>query len=115
MWIGAGTLAAGPMAGESVAQVSSQTLANLSVIDDVSQSLILRPLCASDKQEIINIAREIGTEQFSQSIPEYCAVISKKPTTKARKDRIEKKESRLDQSILISTFTIANQNGGNIY
>jgi len=86
--------------GESVAQVSSQTLANLSVIDDVSQSLILRPLCASDKQEIINIAREIGTELFSQSIPEYCSVISKKPTTKARKDRIEKEESRFDQSIL---------------
>ena len=93
--------------GESVAQVSSQTLANLSVIDDVSQSLILRPLCASDKQEIINIAREIGTEQFSQSIPEYCAVISKKPTTKARKDRIEKKESRLDQSILIKAVGAA--------
>ena len=44
--------------GESIAQVSSQTLANLSVIDDVSKSLILRPLCTSDKQEIINIARE---------------------------------------------------------
>ena len=40
--------------GESIAQVSSQTLANLSVIDDVSNSLILRPLCTSDKQEIIN-------------------------------------------------------------
>ena len=86
--------------GESIAQVSSQTLANLSVIDGVSDSLILRPLCTSDKQEIINIAREIGTEDFSKDIPEYCAVISKKPTTKAKKVRIEREEARFDEKIL---------------
>ena len=81
--------------GESIAQVSSQTLANLSVIDDVSDSLILRPLWTSDKQEIINISREIGTEDFSKDIPEYCAVISKNPTTKAKKVRIEREEARI--------------------
>ena len=87
--------------GESIAQVSSQTLANLSVIEDVSESLILRPLCMSDKQEIINIAREIGTENFSIDVPEYCAVISKNPTTKARINRIEREESRIDERVLV--------------
>tara|TARA_Y100001936_G_scaffold19120_1_gene16137 strand:- start:733 stop:2202 length:1470 start_codon:yes stop_codon:yes gene_type:complete len=86
--------------GESIAQVSSQTLANLSVIDDVSDSLILRPLCTSDKQEIINIAREIGTEDFSKDIPEYCAVISKNPTTKAKRVRIEREEARIEEKVL---------------
>ncbi len=86
--------------GESIAQVSSQTLANLSVIDDVSDSLILRPLCTSDKQEIINIAREIGTEDFSKDIPEYCAVISKNPTTKAKRVRIEREEARIKEKVL---------------
>ena len=86
--------------GESIAQVSSQTLANLSVIDDVSKSLILRPLCTSDKQEIINIAREIGTENFSKDVPEYCAVISKNPTTKAKKVRIEREEARIKEKVL---------------
>ena len=86
--------------GESIAQVSSQTLANLSVIDDVSNSLILRPLCTSDKQEIINIAREIGTEDFSKDIPEYCAVISKNPTTKAKRVRIEREEARIKEKVL---------------
>ena len=62
--------------------------------------MILRPLCTSDKQEIINIAREIGTEDFSKDIPEYCAVISKKPTTKAKKVRIEREEARFDEKIL---------------
>ncbi len=86
--------------GESVAQVSSQTLANLSVIDEVSKALVLRPLATTDKQEIIDTARVIGTEEFSKHIPEYCAVISKNPTTRARPERIEREESNFDFSVL---------------
>ena len=47
--------------GESLGQVSSQTLTNLNVIDRVTDTLILRPLVAYDKQDIIDIARKIGT------------------------------------------------------
>ena len=86
--------------GESVAQVSSQTLPNLAVIDAVSKSLVLRPLSTSDKQDIIDIARNIGTEEFSRNIPEYCAVISKKPTTRARLEQIEKEETKFDFAVL---------------
>jgi len=86
--------------GESVAQVSSQTLPNLSVIDSVTDSMVLRPLCTSDKQEIIDIAREIGTEDFSKNIPEYCAVISKNPTTKAKPEKIKKEEQHFDFEVL---------------
>jgi thiamine biosynthesis protein ThiI len=86
--------------GESVAQVASQTLANLSVIDEVTDALVLRPLITSDKQEIIDLARQIGTEEFSRSIPEYCAVISRGPTTKARRERVLEAESRLDMGVL---------------
>ncbi|MDC1528141.1 tRNA 4-thiouridine(8) synthase ThiI [Gammaproteobacteria bacterium] len=86
--------------GESIAQVSSQTLPNLAVIDKVSDVLVLRPLAMMNKQEIIDIAREIGTEEFSTVIPEYCGVISVKPTTRARMHKIEKQEGRFDFSIL---------------
>lgn len=86
--------------GESVAQVASQTLANLSVIDEVSELMVLRPLCMTDKQTIINKAREIGTEEFSKHIPEYCAVISGSPTTKAKAQRLAEQESRFDWSKL---------------
>lgn len=86
--------------GESVAQVSSQTLPNLAVIDSVTDTLVLRPLATADKQQIIDIAREIGTEEFSKDIPEYCAVISNKPTTRARRHRIEREESRFDFAVL---------------
>src|SRR5690606_16928301 len=58
--------------GESVAQVSSQTLKNLAVIDEVCPMLVLRPLVMSDKQDIVDMARRIGTAQFSAVIPEYC-------------------------------------------
>jgi len=82
--------------GESVAQVASQTMPNLSVIDQVSERLVLRPLIVTDKQDIIDIAREIGTESFSAVIPEYCGVISVKPTTNAKRARIEAEEARMD-------------------
>ena len=86
--------------GESVAQVSSQTLINLSVIDEASDTLVLRPLVTTDKQDIIDLARQIGTEEFSRNIPEYCAVISRNPTTRARLDRIQNQEQRMDFSVL---------------
>ena len=86
--------------GESVAQVSSQTLTNLSVIDQVTETLVLRPLVTMDKGNIIDIARKIGTEEFSANMPEYCGVISKKPTTKAKMDRVQAEENTFDFSVL---------------
>ncbi len=55
------------MTGESLAQVSSQTLANLSVIDKATEHLILRPLIATDKREIIDTAEQIGSAIFAQN------------------------------------------------
>ncbi|MAG75485.1 MAG: tRNA 4-thiouridine(8) synthase ThiI [Colwelliaceae bacterium] len=86
--------------GEALGQVSSQTLTNLNVIDRVTDTLILRPLAAYDKQDIIDIAREIGTEDFAKTIPEYCGVISKKPTVKAILSKVEEEESNFDFDIL---------------
>ncbi|WP_232023497.1 tRNA uracil 4-sulfurtransferase ThiI [Thiomicrorhabdus aquaedulcis] len=63
--------------GESVAQVSSQTLRNLAVIDAVTTKLVLRPLATFNKVDIMAMADAIGTRQFAQSMPEYCGVISK--------------------------------------
>ncbi|WP_062266027.1 tRNA uracil 4-sulfurtransferase ThiI [Endozoicomonas arenosclerae] len=86
--------------GEAVAQVSSQTLTNLAVIDSATDHLVLRPLIAMDKQDIIDISAKIGTEEFVKNIPEYCAVISKNPTTKAKPEKIEAEEARFDFSVL---------------
>ena len=86
--------------GESLAQVSSQTLPNLNLIDQVSEQLIIRPLIVSDKQDIIATAKHIGTETFALSMPEYCAVISDRPTSNAKKSKIETEEAKFDFSVL---------------
>ena len=86
--------------GESIGQVSSQTLANLSVIDRVTETLIIRPLIQHDKQDIINIARQIGTAEMAESMPEYCGVISKKPTVKAKIKTILAEEAKFDFDVL---------------
>lgn len=86
--------------GEALGQVSSQTLTNLRLIDNVSDRLILRPLIAHDKETIINLARQIGTEDIAKTMPEFCGVISKSPTVKAVKEKIEAEELNFDFSIL---------------
>ena len=86
--------------GESVAQVSSQTLVNLAVINEVTTKMVLRPLIMTDKQDIVDMARQIGTEEFSAVIPEYCGVISVKPTTRAKRHKIAHEEQRFDFAVL---------------
>ncbi|ABV37928.1 thiamine biosynthesis/tRNA modification protein ThiI [Shewanella sediminis HAW-EB3] len=86
--------------GEAMGQVSSQTLTNLNVIDRCTEQLILRPLIAMDKQDIINLSRKIGTEDFSKSIPEYCGVISQKPTVKAVLSKIEAEEQKFSDDLI---------------
>lgn len=86
--------------GESIAQVSSQTLRNLTVIDSVTDMLVMRPLVVMDKPEIIDTSRKIGTYDFAASMPEYCGVISVKPTTRAKPEKIEHEESRFNFEVL---------------
>jgi len=88
------------LTGESVAQVSSQTLRNLALIDKVSNKLILRPLSTMNKPEIIDIANTIGTRRFAESMPEYCGVISKNPITHGSYKRMEREAKRFDYTVL---------------
>jgi tRNA uracil 4-sulfurtransferase len=86
--------------GECVAQVSSQTLRNLAVIDRVTDRLVLRPLIATDKEDIVRMAATIGTQEFAANMPEYCGIISVNPTTRAKLDRVEAHEQGFDMTIL---------------
>jgi len=86
--------------GEAISQVSSQTLPNLSVISAATDKLLLRPLLASHKQDIIDQANEIGTADFAKHMPEYCGVISVNPTTKAKPHRVAYEEQQFDMAVL---------------
>jgi len=88
------------LTGESVAQVSSQTLRNLALIDQVSNKLILRPLSTMNKPEIMSIAGDIGTRHFAESMPEYCGVISQNPITHGSFKRMEREAKKFNYEVL---------------
>jgi len=88
------------LTGESVAQVSSQTLRNLAIIDEASSKLILRPLATMNKPEIMAIADDIGTRYFAESMPEYCGVISQNPITHGSFKRMEKVALKFNYDVL---------------
>lgn len=84
--------------GESLAQVASQTLENLAVIEKATTLPILRPLVGMDKQEIIDQARKIGTFETSALPDQDCCqlFVPRHPATKAKLSDVEETESRLD-------------------
>ena len=85
---------------DSLWQVSSQTLKNLFVIDKASETLVLRPLISFNKQEIIDLSMKIWTYDFACNMPEYCAVISDKPATWAKLEKVLNEEKKFDFSLL---------------
>jgi len=82
--------------GEAVGQVSSQTLRNLRAIDEVAELPVLRPLAAADKEEIVALARRIGTYELSAAVAEYCALSAKRPATHAAVGAVRAEEGKLD-------------------
>ena len=88
------------LTGESVAQVSSQTLRNLAIIDKATDMLIIRPLATMNKPDIMNIAKDIGTKHFAEAMPEYCGVISQNPIIHGSFKRMEKIKKWFNYDIL---------------
>ncbi|MEM0360418.1 MAG: 7-cyano-7-deazaguanine synthase [Candidatus Diapherotrites archaeon] len=82
--------------GDSIGQVSSQTLANMAVISRASGKTIARPLLCFNKLETTRIAEKIGTFELSKG-PEMCDVLGPKhPSTRARLERVLEEESKID-------------------
>ncbi|WP_111977043.1 tRNA uracil 4-sulfurtransferase ThiI [Algibacillus agarilyticus] len=86
--------------GESLGQVSSQTVTNLNVIDRSIETLVIRPLIHLDKQDIIDTARVIGTEDFAKTMPEFCGVISQKPNVAAPLAKVEATENNFNMALI---------------
>ena len=84
--------------GESLGQVASQTIQALVVSDDVATLPVLRPLIGMDKEEIVRIARHVGT--FDTSILPYedcCTVFTPRhPKTKPKLEEVREYEAALD-------------------
>ncbi|MFT5365149.1 MAG: thiamine biosynthesis protein ThiI [Candidatus Latescibacterota bacterium] len=90
--------------GDNVGQVASQTLANMRAIEEVTLMPILRPLAGDNKEEIIDVARKIGTYEVSiEPYEDCCSVfVPKHPETKAKLDMVHKIEAQLDLDAMIA-------------
>tara|TARA_B110001454_G_C12698596_1_gene425564 strand:- start:410 stop:1591 length:1182 start_codon:yes stop_codon:yes gene_type:complete len=84
--------------GDSIGQVSSQTLSNIHVVSDASELPIIRPLSGMNKEEIINKARKINTYELSIEPYEDCCsfFIPAHPSTKSKLFDINRINKKLD-------------------
>ncbi len=81
--------------GESLGQVSSQTLANISVIEQAASFRVLKPLITFDKEKIINMTIEIKTFEISAG-PEVCDLLGPKhPIVNANLENTLNEEMKL--------------------
>lgn len=92
------------LTGESVGQVSSQTLANLRAIEDASDRPILRPLLGFHKEEILDRAREIGTYELSAHVREYCDVAPDRPVTASSPEAARTQEEAVGREELTNAL-----------
>ncbi|MCH7758898.1 tRNA 4-thiouridine(8) synthase ThiI [Patescibacteria group bacterium] len=90
--------------GESLGQVASQTIENISAINQVVDLPVLRPLIGQDKEEIIKIAKEINTYEISILPDQDCCsrFLPKHPATKARPREVELAEKEFEIERLIN-------------
>jgi thiamine biosynthesis protein ThiI len=94
--VGADVGAAAIVTGESVGQVSSQTLPNLRAIEPAADLPVFRPLLGFDKEEIIARARAVGTAGLSEQVKEYCAIAPGRPVTAAKPGAVAAEEAKVD-------------------
>lgn len=74
--------------GEVLSQVSTQTLESLTVLEEYASRPVFRPLISYDKDEIMEIARRIGTLKASEKVPEVC-VLSKHAVTNPKPEKVQ--------------------------
>ena len=103
--------------GESVGQVASQTIENLVVINDVVRLPVLRPLIGSDKEEIVNEARRLGTYPISIIPDQDCCTlfVPRRPATRASRDDVERAEQDLPIEAMVEQAVAAAERTDSVF
>ena len=91
--------------GENIGQVASQTMKSIVATNDVCSIPVFRPLIGMDKNDIIDIAKKIGTFETSILPYEDCCTIfvPKHPETQPKIEKLEKSEQHLDIEGIVNT------------
>jgi len=89
--------------GESLGQVSSQTLSNMRVIEEAVKIPVLRPLVSMDKEEIVQLAKRLGTFEVSVKPHEDCCTLftPKHPTAKGSLKTAKELQNKLNVDKMI--------------
>ncbi len=87
--------------GENLGQVASQTLDNIYVLDQTTHFPVIRPLIGLNKEEIVEMAKNIGTYNASISSSHQCTAVPDSPRTKGKLNEILKEEKKLDVEKLV--------------
>jgi len=89
--------------GESLGQVASQTLDNLAVIEEAVHLPVLRPLIGSDKEEIVQQARRLGSYEISIRPDQDCCrfFVPRHPATFSTLEEVRAAEERLPVEQLV--------------
>lgn len=82
--------------GDNLGQVASQTLDNLVVLSGAASLPILRPVLCNDKQDTVDLAKQIGTYDIGLDAPPSCTIVPKRPATRALLKDVEAEEAKLD-------------------
>ncbi|MDR0841988.1 MAG: tRNA 4-thiouridine(8) synthase ThiI [Acidobacteriota bacterium] len=90
--------AAALVTGDSLGQVASQTMENIRTISAAGTLPIFRPLIGDDKEDIVRMARAIGTYDISiQADQDCCSLfVPKHPETMSDLEQAERAEEQLD-------------------
>lgn len=97
--------------GESLGQVASQTLSNLVAEDDAVDITIHRPLIGLDKEEVITVAREIGTFDISTRPAVCCMLTPDGPRVRSTVKEVREQEEKMDVRGLVEGFIFQKVDG----
>lgn len=94
--------------GDSLGQVASQTLSNIAAVDSAVSLPLLRPLISHDKQQTVDLIKQLGLESYiTADYKDCCSLISRHPATTANLDKISQLESTIHADTLVDTITSA--------
>lgn len=90
--------------GDVLGQVASQTIENLAAVESVTRIPVLRPLVATEKEAIADMARRLGTAEWAVAADEDCCAVfqPRQPATRARRRSLAAAEADWDVEALVS-------------
>jgi tRNA uracil 4-sulfurtransferase len=88
--------------GESLGQVASQTIHNLAAEEEAVTFPMVRPLLGLDKEDIIEVAKEIGTYEISIIPSLCCSIVPEKPQTRAKLEKVLPYEEKVGPARMLA-------------